>query len=157
MSAGDPGAHIAEFADCVQAFHERFGITGAASRDDLLARILIQDEEVRELHDAIVGESDERVASEAVDVLIWSSRQKSCHRDGAAARPGPRRRGDPRGHREERRQDLGHPSHQRRGQDSQALTAYSSRTMCTSPGPWTPVTRVWAMSAVRLGPVMMLR
>ena len=70
MSAGDPGARIAELADCVQAFHERFGITGAASRDDLLARILIQDEEVRELRDAILAESDERVASEAVDVLF---------------------------------------------------------------------------------------
>ena len=53
MSAGDAEARIAELADCVQAFHERFGITGAASRDDLLARIPIQDEEVRELHEAI--------------------------------------------------------------------------------------------------------
>ena len=70
MSAGDPEYRISDLARCVQAFHERFGIAGAASRDDLLARILIQDEEVRELHDAIAGESDERVASEAVDVLF---------------------------------------------------------------------------------------
>ncbi len=70
MTAEDAGARIAELADCVDAFHERFGITGAASRDDLLARILIQDEEVRELHAAILSESAERVASEAVDVLF---------------------------------------------------------------------------------------
>ncbi len=70
MSAEDPEARISDLARCVQAFHERFGITGAASREDMLARILIQDEEVRELHEAIAGESDERVASEAVDVLF---------------------------------------------------------------------------------------
>ena len=70
MSAADADSRIADLSDCVQAFHERFGITDAASRDDLLARILIQDEEVRELHEAIVGESDERIASEAVDVLF---------------------------------------------------------------------------------------
>lgn len=70
MSAGDPETRISDLARCVQSFHERFGITGAASRDDLLARILIQDEEVRELHEAIADESDERVASEAVDVLF---------------------------------------------------------------------------------------
>ncbi len=70
MSEGDPEARISELAACVQAFHERFGITDVASSDDLLARILIQDEEVRELHDAIVDEPDERVASEAVDVLF---------------------------------------------------------------------------------------
>ena len=70
MSEGDAEARIAELAGCVQTFHERFDISGAASREDLLARILIQDEEVRELHSAIVGESDERVASEAVDVLF---------------------------------------------------------------------------------------
>ena len=70
MSATDTEARVSELAECVQAFHERFGITGEASRDDLLARILIQDEEVRELHEAIVDESDERVASEAVDVLF---------------------------------------------------------------------------------------
>ena len=70
MSAADAESRIAELARCVQAFHERFGITGAASREDLLARIPIQDEEVRELHDAIGRESDERIASEAVDVLF---------------------------------------------------------------------------------------
>lgn len=66
----NPEVRISDLADCVQAFHERFGMTGTASREDLLARILIQDEEVRELHEAISGESDERVASEAVDVLF---------------------------------------------------------------------------------------
>ena len=67
---GETGARIVDLAGCVHAFHERFGITGAASREELLSRIPIQDEEVRELQAAILGESDERVASEAADVLF---------------------------------------------------------------------------------------
>ena len=70
MTNEDLQAQVAALAACVQAFHERFDITGAASRDDLLDRIPIQDEEVRELHAAILGESPDRVASEAVDVLF---------------------------------------------------------------------------------------
>ena len=36
----------------------------------------------------------------------------------------------------------------------EAALPYPTRTMWTSPGPWTPVTIVYSMSAVRLGPVI---
>ena len=61
--------HIASLAASVQDFHQRFGLAGPQSRDELLNRIPIQDEEVREFLHAILHESPERVASEAVDVL----------------------------------------------------------------------------------------
>ena len=60
---------ITSLAASVQNFHQRFGLTGSSTREELLSRIPIQDEEVRELHQAILHESPERVASEAVDVL----------------------------------------------------------------------------------------
>ncbi len=70
MGAEDIRAQVADLAACVHAFHERFGITGAATQDDLLARVPIQDEEVRELDYAILRESPDRIANEAVDVLF---------------------------------------------------------------------------------------
>ena len=60
---------ITSLAASVQDFHQRFGLTGPYTREELLNRIPIQDEEVRELHQAILHESPERIASEAVDVL----------------------------------------------------------------------------------------
>ena len=60
---------VGELSASVQAFHDRFGLKGAATCEELLSRIPIQDEEVRELHDAILYESPERVASEALDTL----------------------------------------------------------------------------------------
>ena len=60
---------ITALAASVQDFHQRFALTGSSTREELLSRIPIQDEEVRELHQAILHESPERVASEAVDVL----------------------------------------------------------------------------------------
>ncbi len=60
---------IGELAASVQAFHERFGLVGLCTYEELLSRIPIQDEEVRELHDAILHETPERIASEATDVL----------------------------------------------------------------------------------------
>lgn len=60
---------ITSLAASIQDFHQRFGLTGSSTREELLSRIPIQDEEVRELHQAILHESPERVASEAVDVL----------------------------------------------------------------------------------------
>ncbi|MBI4199768.1 MAG: hypothetical protein HY535_04785 [Chloroflexi bacterium] len=61
---------IAAVAECVQAFHERFGLVGPATKEELLSRIPIQQEEVRELEQAIRRESPERIASEAADVLF---------------------------------------------------------------------------------------
>ena len=49
---------IAGLAGSVQLFHERFGLVGPTSQ-----------EEVRELHQAVLYETPERVANEAVDVL----------------------------------------------------------------------------------------
>ena len=66
----DPTAQIAAVAACVQRFHERFGQGDPASLDDLLDRIPIQDEEVREREQALRDEGPERTASEAVDVLF---------------------------------------------------------------------------------------
>ncbi len=60
---------IGELTASVQAFHGRFGLVGPSSGEELLSRIPIQEEEVRELHYAILHESPDRVASEAVDVL----------------------------------------------------------------------------------------
>ena len=60
---------IASLAASVQDFHQRFGLVGPHNGEELLNRIPIQDEEVRELLHAILHESPERVASEAVDVL----------------------------------------------------------------------------------------
>lgn len=61
---------IASLAASVEAFHERFGLVGPSTREELLSRIPIQDEEVRELHQAILHETPEHVANEAVDVLF---------------------------------------------------------------------------------------
>ena len=41
---------ITSLAASVQDFHQRFGLTGSSTREELLSRIPIQDEEVRELH-----------------------------------------------------------------------------------------------------------
>ena len=60
---------IAGLAGSVQLFHERFGLVGPTSQEELLSRIPIQEEEVRELHQAVLNETPERVANEAVDVL----------------------------------------------------------------------------------------
>ena len=60
---------IASLAKSVQDFHLRFGLLGPCTREELLARIPIQDEEVHELHQAILNETPERIASEAADVL----------------------------------------------------------------------------------------
>ena len=60
---------IADLTTSVQAFHRRFGLVGTSTREELLSRIPIQEEEVRELHRAILGEAPEHVANEAVDVL----------------------------------------------------------------------------------------
>lgn len=61
---------IGELAASVQAFHQRFGLVGSSTREELLSRIPIQEEEVRELQNAILEEAPDRVASEAVDVLF---------------------------------------------------------------------------------------
>lgn len=53
----------------VQEFHERFGLMGPPTQEELLSRIPIQEEEVSELHQAILHETPERIASEATDVL----------------------------------------------------------------------------------------
>ena len=60
---------IGELTASVQAFHQRFGLVGPSAREELLSRIPIQDEEVRELHHAILHETPDRTASEAVDIL----------------------------------------------------------------------------------------
>jgi len=60
---------IAQLTASVQAFHERFGLVGPSSQEELLSRIPIQEEEVRELHHAILHQTPDDVASEAVDVL----------------------------------------------------------------------------------------
>ena len=61
---------VADLAASVEAFHQRFGLVGPATGDELLSRIPIQDEEVRELHHALLHETPDRVASEATDVLF---------------------------------------------------------------------------------------
>ncbi|MBI4201491.1 MAG: hypothetical protein HY532_00050 [Chloroflexi bacterium] len=63
------GELIKELAASVQRFHERFGIVGPTSKEELLSRIPIQEEEVRELHQAILHEPAENQAAEAVDIL----------------------------------------------------------------------------------------
>ena len=61
---------VGRLAESVRDFHERFGLVGPSSEAELLSRIPIQDEEVRELHEAVLSESPERVAEEATDVLF---------------------------------------------------------------------------------------
>ena len=61
---------IERLAECVQAFHKRFGIVGPSTQEQLLSRIPLQDEEVRELRQALLHESPEHVALEATDVLF---------------------------------------------------------------------------------------
>lgn len=63
------GDLIRDLAASVQRFHERFGLVGPPAEGELLSRIPIQEEEVRELGQAILSESAEHVAGEAVDVL----------------------------------------------------------------------------------------
>ena len=63
------GDLIKELAASVQGFHERFALVGPTSQQEMLNRIPIQEEEVRELHQAILQEPPENVANEAVDVL----------------------------------------------------------------------------------------
>ena len=60
---------ISDLKYSVDSFHKRFGLDKPATQDILLSRIPIQDEEVRELDEAIRHESWERIAEEAVDVL----------------------------------------------------------------------------------------
>ena len=60
---------IGELTASVQAFHDRFGLVGPSTEEELLSRIPIQEEEVRELHQAILNEPPDHVAAEAVDVL----------------------------------------------------------------------------------------
>ncbi|MBI4197832.1 MAG: hypothetical protein HY533_01820 [Chloroflexi bacterium] len=60
---------IRDLGASVHRFHERFGLAGPPTQRELLSRIPIQEEEVRELRQAILGEPPERVAAEAVDVL----------------------------------------------------------------------------------------
>ncbi|MFC1935763.1 hypothetical protein ACFLX9_03265, partial [Chloroflexota bacterium] len=60
---------VALLTASVQAFHQRFGLVGPSTREELLSRIPIQEEEVLELHHAILHETSDHIASEAVDVL----------------------------------------------------------------------------------------
>ena len=60
---------IAELTASVQSFHQRFGLVGPSTQEELLSRIPIQEEEVCELHHAIMHETPEHIASEATDVL----------------------------------------------------------------------------------------
>jgi len=60
---------ITNLAQSVDSFHQRFQITGPVTRAELLTRIPIQSEEVTELNKAILEESDDHIAQEAVDVL----------------------------------------------------------------------------------------
>ncbi|MBI4311485.1 MAG: hypothetical protein HY681_06855 [Chloroflexi bacterium] len=62
-------ALISGLAASVQRFHERFGIVGPVTQAELLSRIPIQEEEVRELQQAVLGEPPDNQAAEAVDVL----------------------------------------------------------------------------------------
>ena len=66
----ETASQITALAESVQRFHERFGQGDEASLDEMLDRIPIQDEEVRELAQALRGEGPVRTASEAVDVLF---------------------------------------------------------------------------------------
>ena len=61
---------VADLARCVEAFHERFGLTGPSTQEELLSRIPIQEEEVRELHQALLHQGPPQIASEATDVLF---------------------------------------------------------------------------------------
>jgi hypothetical protein len=69
MSQEEIQQMLGNLSASVQAFHDRFELKGSATREELLSRIPIQEEEVRELHAAILLESPERVASEALDIL----------------------------------------------------------------------------------------
>ena len=69
MQHDDLRTLIGALTTSVQAFHERFGLVGVCSEEELLSRIPIQDEEVRELEHAISHETPEDVAAEATDVL----------------------------------------------------------------------------------------
>ena len=70
MHPGNLQSLIAKLTASVQSFHERFGIVGPSTQEEILSRIPIQDEEVRELHHAILRETPDRVANEATDVLF---------------------------------------------------------------------------------------
>ena len=60
---------ITKLTESVDSFHQRFDITGPATRAELLSRIPIQSDEVTELNKAILEESDDHIAQEAIDVL----------------------------------------------------------------------------------------
>lgn len=60
---------VGELTASVQDFHQRFGLVGPSTQEELRSRIPIQEEEVRELHQAILHEPPDHVAAEAVDVL----------------------------------------------------------------------------------------
>ena len=60
---------VTELTAAVQNFHQRFGLVGPSTTEELLSRIPIQQEELLELHQALLHETPEHVASEAVDVL----------------------------------------------------------------------------------------
>ena len=61
---------VEDLVTSVEAFHERFGIVGPATNEELRSRIPIQVEEVQELHHALLHETPARFASEATDVLF---------------------------------------------------------------------------------------
>ncbi|MCL0044321.1 hypothetical protein M1N24_02175 [Dehalococcoidia bacterium] len=69
MKPGSIQNLMAKLTASVESFHERFGLIGPSTREELLGRIAIQEEETLELHHAILEETNERIADEASDVL----------------------------------------------------------------------------------------
>ena len=69
---------VSDLSTSVRSFHDRFGIPTISSREQLLTRIPIQDEEVIELKQAIHDESMERIAEEATDVLYVAIGTLQC-------------------------------------------------------------------------------
>jgi len=69
---------VSDLSTSVRSFHDRFGISTISSREQLLTRIPIQDEEVIELKQAILDESMERIAEEATDVLYVAIGTLQC-------------------------------------------------------------------------------
>jgi NTP pyrophosphatase (non-canonical NTP hydrolase) len=69
---------VSDLSTSVRSFHDRFEIPKKSSREQLLTRIPIQDEEVRELKQAILYESMERIAEEATDVLYVAIGTLQC-------------------------------------------------------------------------------
>ena len=61
--------NIGQLTASVHSFHERFGLIGPSTREELLSRIAIQSEEVQELHQALLHEPIANIAAEATDIL----------------------------------------------------------------------------------------